>query len=194
MTVKKIVTIASIPLIILADQICKWWVIEMLYRPRVMGADGASLGFGEWLARFNQTQFPPISMEVTSFFNMVMVWNHGVSFGLFASAHDIMPYVLSGVALIIVIIMSVWMIRATSLATLIPLAMIIAGALGNVWDRLRFGAVADFFDFHAYGWHYPAFNIADCCIVVGVIFLAIDGLFLEPRRLKKKETVDVQQA
>jgi signal peptidase II len=76
--------------------------------------------------------------------------------------------------------------RAIRLTTLIPLAMIIAGAISNVWDRVRFGAVADFLDFHYQDIHYPAFNIADCCIVLGVIALAIDGLFLDPRSPKKE--------
>lgn len=180
-----------LPLIIIflggVDQLSKWWVIELFYKPRVFEAEGATLPFLHWMTSFGQNQFPPVNIEVTSFFNMVMVWNKGVSFGMFASYHDFMPYALSGVALIISVIMIVWMTRTNHLSTLIPLAMILAGAIGNIWDRLRFGAVADFFDFHWGEWHYPAFNIADCCIVVGVVALAIDGLFLEKRRFNKKE-------
>lgn len=168
-----------------ADQLSKWWVIEVFYKPRVFEAQGTSLPFFEWFTTFGQEQAPPTSIEITSFFNLVMVWNKGVSFGMFASAHDIMPYILSGVALIMSVILGVWMRRATHLTTLIPLAMIISGALANVWDRLRFGAVADFLDFHYLDYHYPAFNIADCCIVVGVLLLAFDGVILEPRRQKK---------
>lgn len=168
------------------DQLSKWWVIEVFYKPRVFEADGASLPFFEWFTTFGQQQFPPVSIEITSFFNLVMVWNKGVSFGLFASAHDIMPYVLSAVALIMSVILGIWMRRATHLTTLIPLAMIISGAVANVWDRLRFGGVADFLDFHYQDMHYPAFNIADCCIVVGVLLLAFDGVILEPCRNKKK--------
>jgi signal peptidase II len=130
--------------------------------------------------------FPPAHIEITSFFNLVMVWNKGVSFGMFASAHDYMPYILSLSALVLCGFLVVWMKRAIRLTTLIPLAMIIAGAISNVWDRVRFGAVADFLDFHYQDIHYPAFNIADCCIVLGVIALAIDGLFLDPRSPKKE--------
>lgn len=184
---KKIYLPIIIIFLAMLDQLCKWWVIEVFYKPRVFESEGSTLPFFDWMMAFNQTQFPPVNIEMTSFFNMVMVWNKGVSFGMFASYHDMMPYVLSGVAMIISVIMIVWMTRTNHLSTLIPLAIIVAGAIGNIWDRLRFGAVADFFDFHWGGWHYPAFNIADCCIVVGVIALAIDGLFLEPRRLKKKE-------
>ncbi len=169
------------------DQVSKWWVMEVFYKPRVFEADGATRPFFEWMTTFGQDHFPPVNITVTSFFNMVMVWNKGVSFGMFSSYHDMMPYVLSAVALLIAMILIIWMTRTQVLSTLIPLAMIVAGALANIWDRLRFGAVADFFDFHVFGYHYPAFNIADCCVVIGVIALAYDGLFLEPRRLKKKD-------
>lgn len=173
-------------LLAFVDQLSKWWIMEVFYRPRVFEADGASLPFFEWLTTFGQQQFPPTLIEVTSFFNLSMVWNKGVSFGMFASAHDVMPYILSGVAIIMSVILGAWMRRATHLSTLIPLAMIISGALANVWDRLRFGAVADFLDFHYQDMHYPSFNIADCCIVVGVLLLAFDGVILERCREKKK--------
>lgn len=178
-----------IVLLAMADQLSKWWVMEVFYRPRVFEADGASIPFTEWLTTFGLQQFPPAHIEVTSFFNMVMVWNKGVSFGMFASAHDIMPYVLSCVAVMMSIILGVWMSRTKYMSALIPLAMIISGAMANVWDRLRFGAVADFLDFHYQDMHYPAFNIADCCIVVGVLLLAFDGVILERCR-QKKENLD----
>lgn len=167
------------------DQLSKWWIIEIFFRPRVFSADGVSQSFTDWLGTFGQNQFPPAVFEVTGFFNLVMVWNKGVSFGMFATNHDWMPLILGGSALLLCVVLITWMTRAKYLTTLIPLAMIIAGAVSNVWDRARFGAVADFLDFHIQGVHYPAFNIADCCIVVGVIALAIDGLFIEPKRVKK---------
>ncbi len=184
---RKVLLIDSIIALFLIDQLSKWWIIEVFYKPRVFESEGATLPFFDWLVTFGQKQFPPAHIEITSFFNLVMVWNKGVSFGMFASTHDIMPYILSFAALGLAAVLAVWMVRATYLTTLIPLAMIIAGALANVWDRLRFGAVADFLDFHYQGYHYPAFNIADCCIVVGVIALAVDGLIIEPRRIHKKD-------
>lgn len=187
---KKIYLPILITFLALIDQWSKWWVMEVFYKPRVFESEGATLNFIDWLLTFGQNKFPPTSIEVTSFFNMVMVWNKGVSFGMFASYDELMPYVLSSVAIVMALFLGVWMIRAKHLSVLIPLAMVIAGALANVWDRLRFGAVADFFDFHWGDWHYPAFNIADCCIVVGVIALAVDGLFLEKHRSNKKEVND----
>lgn len=175
-----------IVMLVVIDQLSKWWIIEVLFKPRVFEADGATLPFFEWIITYEQKLFPPANVEVFSFFNLVMVWNKGVSFGMFASAHDVMPYILGGSALALCAVLMVWMSRAKHLTTLIPLAMIIAGAISNVWDRARFGAVADFLDFHYQNTHYPAFNIADCCIVVGVIALAVDGFFFEPKRIKKE--------
>lgn len=183
----RLVLLLCIPLLVLVDQLSKWWVIEMILRPRVFEAQGASQSFLSWLTSTGQELFPPAQIPVTEFFNIVMVWNKGVSFGMFASHAEWMPYILSGFALIIAAVMFVWFLRVAHLTIAVPLVMIIAGAISNVWDRVRFGAVADFLDFYLGDWHYPAFNIADCCIVVGVIVLAFDSLILEPRRSAKAD-------
>lgn len=118
---------------------------------------------------------PPI--EITSFFNLVAVWNPGISFGLFGEAN--MPLVLSAISAIIVVILTVWLTRADSKFLAISLGLVIGGAIGNVVDRLRFGKVFDFLDFHVYGWHWPAFNVADSCIFIGVVLLCIHSMFME---------------
>ncbi len=171
--------------LIVADQVSKWWVLEKIVRLRSFEADGSSMSFLPWLFKLGQEQMPPFRSEITSFFDIVMAWNTGVSFSMFASDNHLMVYVLIAVALVLSTVFTIWLMRTTVLMTALPLAMIIAGALSNVWDRVRFGAVADFLYFHVgeYGW--PAFNLADSCIVVGVAILAFDGLFLEPRRAKK---------
>lgn len=170
--------------LIIADQVSKWWIIERYFRPRNFGAEAPTMDFLPWLTTLTQERMGPIRMEVTSFFDLVMAWNTGVSFSMFASDSAVMPYVLSGIALIMATIFFIWLMTTNSRWTAFPLALIIAGALSNVWDRARFQAVADFLYFHVgqYGW--PAFNIADSCIVVGVVFLAYDSLFLEPKRNK----------
>lgn len=183
----KLFLVLVIAALIIADQVSKWWVIEAFFRPRNFDATEAALDFWPWLVTLGQTQMPPIRIEVTSFFDLVMAWNTGVSFSMFASDHDFMPYVLSAIALTLASVFGVWFWRTTVLFTALPLALIIAGALSNVWDRVRFKAVADFLYFHIgqYGW--PAFNIADSCIVLGVALLAFDSLFLEPKRHKLRE-------
>jgi signal peptidase II len=124
---------------------------------------------------------PPQAIEVTSFFNIVMVWNKGASFGLFSTQSPWTQIALGSVAVVISIVLFVWMLRARSQWLTISLALIIGGALGNAIDRAVYGAVADFIDFHVSGYHWPSFNVADIAISVGVVMLLFDGL-LEKRR------------
>jgi signal peptidase II len=84
-------------------------------------------------------------------------------------------------ALVIVVALAIWLTRTPRTAQRFAIAAVIAGAIGNVIDRARFGAVVDFLDFHAMGYHWPAFNIADCAVVVGIAILMIDSLFFEPK-------------
>lgn len=120
-------------------------------------------------------------IEVTPFFNLVMVWNRGVSFGMFDSGGALAPWLLSGLALAVVVALLMWLRRADQWLTTIGLGMVIGGALGNVVDRIRLGAVVDFLDFHVAGYHWPAFNLADSAICVGAAFMVADGL-IAPRR------------
>lgn len=172
-TCRGLTCVFVILLLAFADQLSKWYVIEMFFRPLSFDADGPTLGFLTWLTKLHQEQFPFYRSEVCSIFNLVMVWNKGVSFGMFSSTHTYMPYALGIMALGLSGVFLVWMWRATSFLAALPLAMIISGALSNVWDRVRFGAVADFLDFHIGELHWPAFNIADSCIVLGVAGLAL---------------------
>lgn len=155
----------SILFIFLADQISKWWIIERFFTQ-------TETGFWEWLLSASHERLPFMSHEVLPFFNLVMVWNKGVSFGLFASNADMTAYILSGLAFVIAVCFFIYLLKSSVFIVKAACTLIVAGAIGNIMDRLRFGAVADFLDFHVMGWHYPAFNIADSCIVLGV------GLYL----------------
>ncbi|EKV32326.1 Lipoprotein signal peptidase [Caenispirillum salinarum AK4] len=119
---------------------------------------------------------PPRVIEVTGFFNLVMAWNYGVSFGLF-NEPGTQRWMLIALALAVSAALAVWMTREPARATRLALGAIIGGAIGNVIDRVRWGAVADFLDFHAFGYHWPAFNVADAAIVVGAAVLVLDNLF-----------------
>jgi signal peptidase II len=105
-----------------------------------------------------------------------MVWNEGISFGLFQSGN---PWPLIIMALVIVVMFSFWVLKSDKWVEIIALSMVIGGALGNIIDRLHFGAVADFLDFHVAGWHYPAFNLADSFITIGVLILVTYSLFFD---------------
>ena len=122
------------------------------------------------------------SVAVLPFFNFVLVWNRGVSFGMFSGDSDYGPLALTILSLCIIGCLVVWLTRLTDKWLFLAVCCIIAGALGNVIDRVRFGAVVDFLDFHAFGWHYPAFNVADCAVVLGIAFILFDSIFLEPKR------------
>lgn len=117
----------------------------------------------------------PHGIEVTSFFNLVMVWNRGVSFGMFAG--DNMRWILVAVAGVISIVVFFWLRNATNRMLSIGLGLVLGGAIGNIIDRVRFGAVADFFDFDLIFMRWPAFNVADMAIVVGVIVILFENLF-----------------
>jgi signal peptidase II len=112
---------------------------------------------------------------VGPFLDLVLTCNPGVSFGLFNRA-GVNSLIFSLAALAIILVLVVWLgrVRATFLAAAIGL--IIGGAIGNVVDRLRYGAVIDFLDFHLASWHWPAFNLADSAICLGVAAMLLDGL------------------
>ena len=119
---------------------------------------------------------PPRIIEVTWFLNLVPVWNSGVSFGLFGNS-DTSRWILIGLALAIVVGLLIWLVRAANGRVVFSLALVVGGALGNIVDRVVYGAVIDFVDIHAFGFHWPAFNLADSTIVLGTAMLLYDGLF-----------------
>jgi signal peptidase II len=114
-------------------------------------------------------------VSVTSFFDYVLVWNTGISYGLL----DGLPtWALGAIMLVAIIGLSVWWWRTDARLVRLGLALCIGGALSNALDRLIYGAVADFFHFHYAGWSFYIFNIADMAITFGVIFLFLDLLGL----------------
>jgi signal peptidase II len=136
----------------LVDQLSKWWILDR------MGDVQRTIG-------------------VTSFLNFVLVWNKGVTFGFLSrSTQHYVPYVLIVVAMIILFLLGRWLLRTESTPVALALGSIMGGAIGNVIDRVRYGAVADFLDFYYHDYHWYAFNVADAAIVTGVALLLIDGM------------------
>lgn len=117
------------------------------------------------------------AIEVTSFLNIVLVWNRGISFGLFSRESDWQPWLLVGLSLVIVAGLLVWLRTARGLWTTLAIGLVAGGAAGNAVDRARLGAVVDFVDFHVAGWHFAAFNVADAAITCGVAVLLAVSLF-----------------
>jgi len=118
---------------------------------------------------------PPIA--VTSWFTLVMVWNQGISFGMLTNPETYVPYFLILVAVTISAVLARLSLRSDKKVEWIGYSLIIGGAMGNVIDRFRFGAVADFFYFHLGTLGWPAFNVADAAICVGVCVLLFHSLF-----------------
>ncbi|WP_366657085.1 signal peptidase II [Fodinicurvata sp. EGI_FJ10296] len=116
------------------------------------------------------------AIAVTGFFNLVTVWNMGVSFGMFSAGSPVVRWLLIAVAVGISVGMLVWLSRAGSRLVAAALGLIVGGAMGNVIDRILYGAVADFLDFHIWGYHWPAFNVADSAIMIGVALLLYDSI------------------
>lgn len=141
------------------DQATKWWIVESVMRP-------------------------PRIIPVAPFFNLVMGWNRGVSFGMFNHDSPLNAWLFAGLALVIVVVLLFWLRKAERRLVGFAIGLIVGGALGNVVDRLRFGAVADFLDFHLGGYHWPAFNVADSGITIGAALLLADALFSRSEKPK----------
>jgi signal peptidase II len=121
-------------------------------------------------------------VEVTPFFNLVHVFNRGAAFSFLADAGGwqrtfFIVVTLAAIAFIL------YLLRRHADETLfcLGLTLILGGAVGNLYDRVAHGHVVDFLDFHAAGWHWPAFNVADSGITVGAALLVIDALFANRR-------------
>jgi signal peptidase II len=115
--------------------------------------------------------------EVTGFFNLVLAYNRGAAFSFLSDAGGwqrglFIAIAAAATALIVVLLAR----HAGERLFCAGLALILGGALGNLWDRVALGHVVDFLDFHAFGWHFWAFNLADSAITVGAGLLILDGL------------------
>jgi signal peptidase II len=122
---------------------------------------------------FGGAQRPKIS--VTPFFDLVLVWNPGISYGLFKQNSDTGRWVLIGFAVVAAIALTYWLAQLQTRLAAASVGLIIGGALGNAIDRVHYGAVADFFSFHVSGFNWYVFNLADVAIVAGVVGLLYDS-------------------
>jgi len=123
-------------------------------------------------------QMPPgEAIPVLPFFNLVMVWNPGISYGLFPASSALGTWVIVGVSALAVAVLGWLLWRSTSRSLAIGYGLIIGGALGNnLVDRVIYGKVADFFHFYGFGYDWYIFNIADVAITLGAIAIIYDVL------------------
>ena len=139
-------------LVAICDQISKWWVVDVI-------------------------MMPPRLIPITDFFNLVLAYNQGISFGMLNMQSPAGRWILSAISLAITLGLIVWMWRAEKKLIVVALSLIIGGAFGNIMDRLVVGAVVDFLDFHWSGYHWPAFNVADMAICCGAAVIIGESFF-----------------
>jgi signal peptidase II len=115
-------------------------------------------------------------LQITGFFNMVLVYNKGAAFSFLSEAGGWQTPLLIAFALVAIGILGTLIVRSPRRRLMCTgFALVLGGALGNLIDRFRYGQVVDFLDFHAAGWHWPAFNVADSAITVGALLLILEG-------------------
>src|ERR1700744_2595201 len=152
--------------------------------PREWGLGAAALAlFADQASKFGLLygagflhMVPGQMIPVLPFFNLVMVWNPGVSYGLFAASSAFGTAILVLVSLAAVVGLGYWLWGMTSLSLAIGVGLVIGGALGNLIDRLVYGRVADFFHFHGFGYDWYVFNIADIAITFGAVAIIYEVL------------------
>lgn len=116
-------------------------------------------------------------IEILPVFDFVLVWNHGISYGLLQAGSDFERWLLVAVSVGLTFVLAWWRTQVTEPRLALAIAIIIGGALGNLVDRVVYGAVADFMLLHAFGRNWYVFNIADTAIVLGVALMAWDVIF-----------------
>jgi lipoprotein signal peptidase len=141
-------------LVLGVDQASKYWVLNVLDLPDL-----------------RQVVLLPV-------LNLTMVWNQGVTFGLLNGLGSWSHFVLAGIALAVVGALFLWLRRADNALAALSIGSIAGGAVGNVIDRLRYGAVVDFIHAHIGAWSWYVFNVADAAIVCGVAVLILETQFL----------------
>lgn len=140
-------------LVVVLDQLTKWMVV-------------ATIPYGE-------------SVSIFPFFNLTLIYNTGAAFSFLSEAQGWQRWMFVGIALVTSLVLFIWLLRVADKNRLLSLALalILGGAIGNLWDRLYLGYVVDFFDVYYKTWHWPAFNIADSAIMLGAFFIIIDLFF-----------------
>lgn len=149
-------------LVLGADQASKYWILNVLDLPDL-----------------RQVVLLPV-------LNLTMVWNQGVTFGLLNGLGWWSHFVLAGVALVVVGALTLWLRRADNALAATAIGAIAGGAIGNVIDRLRYGAVVDFIHAHIGDWSWYVFNVADAAIVCGVVALILESQLKRRPRPEQK--------
>lgn len=149
-----------------------WYCLALL----IIVLDQVTKGMAEQYLEYGRP------MVLTSWFNLTLQYNPGAAFSFLSDAGGWQRYFFSGIAVVISAVLIVWLYRLPTGQRLLPLslALILGGAIGNLWDRVALGHVVDFISVHYGGYFFPAFNIADSAITVGAVLMILDSV-LAPR-------------
>ncbi|HEX5264719.1 MAG TPA: signal peptidase II [Phenylobacterium sp.] len=151
--------------VVVADQAIKAWILNGLNLPEL------------------------VTLKVAGPFYLTMVWNPGVSFGFLPAQHDLVRWALAGFSIAVSIVLAVWVRKSVRPLFAVAVGLVMGGAIGNVIDRIRFGAVADFVDVSRM--HFPwVFNVADSAITIGICLLLLDMLRQEGREKAARVSQD----
>ena len=156
--------------VIVLDQLSKFWILQGLFPSRCPGfvAD-ASANAG-------------CSVDLLPVLSLSMVWNRGVSFGLLQAQQDMARWGLALFSAAVAVLLILWAGKVARPLLAAALGLVIGGAIGNLIDRVRLGAVADFIDVSGLGFFPWVFNVADSAITVGVVLLVLDSFLPNQRR------------
>lgn len=175
---KKILTYLAIIISVIAvDQLTKGFILYLI-------TGGVPLSGSAW----EIVPVPYLMAQIFNFFNIVFTWNPGTSFSMFRALGESAPLVMIIFTGVIIGCIGYYAFVKASSYEKWPLALILGGAIGNLIDRIRFGAVIDFLDFHIGALHWPAFNIADACIVVGVGLYILNWLIARRKCINSVKT------
>ena len=125
-----------------------------------------------------------VPVNITSFFNLFLTYNKGVSFSLFSNNSAYGPVLLALLSILVSLGIVYWIKKEQNIVLKVALTFILGGAISNVIDRIYLGQVVDFLDFHAFGYHWPAFNIADSAICLGA-FIILTRVFFDKEKEQK---------
>jgi signal peptidase II len=144
----------------------RWLVLSVL----VIAADQATKALAQMHLEYR------VPVELAPFLNLALTYNPGAAFSILGDAGGWQRWFLIGIGAVVSAGLIVWLLRlpaAEGRWLRLALALVVGGALGNVWDRVQLGMVVDFIDLHWGGWHWPAFNVADSALTVGAVVLVV---------------------
>jgi signal peptidase II len=152
------------------------------------------IALDQWTKAIVASAMPLYSSQdvIPGFFRLVHTRNPGIAFSLFADSGPLVRNVLVpliSVAAVALIIFMIWSSRTAGARTHCGLSLILAGAVGNLYDRAAYGYVVDFLDFYIGAWHWPAFNVADSCITIGAGLILLDSLRGAAQQRREPESV-----